>query len=270
MKTILVPLWVTAACCASTFPVIADDNDNRLAKGIQDNSFLIEEAYNQERDEVQHTITLQRQNRDWFFNFTQEWPLGSQNHQFSYTIPYSWLRLDGRRVQGIGDAQVNYRYQALYESDSTPAVAPRLSLILPTGNPNKELGTGSPGYEVSVALSKIVSDRVTVHANAGITSYFDVQGRQPTSFLLGGSVIYAVTREFNLMLEVLGQREETVNAAREIERETSLTVNPGARYAFNLREGQLVVGAAAPIRFTKDATDIGAFLYLSFEHKFLK
>src|SRR5215211_5146772 len=89
MKTVVLALWLAVACCASIFPVFADDNDNRLAKGIQDNSFLIEEAYNQERDEVQHTVTLQRQKRDWFFNFTQDWPLGSQSHQFSYPIPYA-------------------------------------------------------------------------------------------------------------------------------------------------------------------------------------
>jgi hypothetical protein len=63
-----------------------------LAKGIQDNSFLIEEAYNQEPGVVQHILNVPIN----FINgsceiapsFTQEWPIFSQTHQFSYTIPY--------------------------------------------------------------------------------------------------------------------------------------------------------------------------------------
>jgi hypothetical protein len=31
-----------------------------------------------------------------------------------------------------------------------------------------------------------------------------------------------------------------------------------------------MLGAAAPIRFTSSTTDYGAFLYASFEHRFLK
>jgi len=43
---------------------------------IQDNSFLIEEAYNQEFGVVQHTSTLTRlwNRKDWIYTFTQEWP----------------------------------------------------------------------------------------------------------------------------------------------------------------------------------------------------
>ena len=245
--------------------------DEVPAKGIQDNSCLVEEAYNQEAGVVQHISCLRRQNHDWLYNFTQEWPVGSQDHQFSYTIPYSSVRVDEQRFRGLGDVLLNYRYQALYESDTTPAFAPRFSLILPTGNENKGLGNGSVGYQVLLPFSKVVSDRVTLNANAGVTSYFDVQGHQPTSYVVGASAIYAVTRDFNLMLESLNEWNESVGPNREIERETALTVSPGFRYAFNLSAGQLVVGAGAPIRFVRgEKTDFGVLLYLSFEHSFLK
>ena len=247
----------------------AQEGDDRLAKGVQDNSFLIEEAYNQEPRVVQHITSLRRQGRDWFLNFTQEWPLGSQTHQFSYSLPYSFLRNEGRRVRGVGDVLLNYRFQALYESEAAPAFAPRFSLVLPTGSEEKGTGSGSLGYQVNLPFSKVISDRVTLHANAGVNSLFDVAGRSPTSYALGGSVVYAVTREFNLMLEALGERNETVDAARSIERELALTVSPGARYAFNLPAGQLVAGLGLPITFTNDKPDYGAIFYLSFEHKFL-
>jgi hypothetical protein len=249
--------------------------DPRLAAGIQDNSFLIEEAYNQEEGVVQHIQSLQRETGEWFYNFTQEWPMGSQTHQFSYTVPYSWVRNDfGRPVHGIGDIMINYRYQALMESATLPAFAPRLSLILPSGNKFKGTGEGSAGLQVNLPFSKIVSDRVTLHFNAGFTHQFDIDGFHPMSYNLGGSAIYAVTRDFNLMLESLVEWDESVNDIRQLEHETTYTISPGFRSALNfpeLAQLQVVFGAAVPIRFTRgQPTDFGAFFYLSFEHSFIK
>ena len=61
-------------------------------EAIEDNSFFIEEAYNQEARVVQHISTFSyvagaAPERDG--SFTQEWPIGGQAHQLSYTIPYS-------------------------------------------------------------------------------------------------------------------------------------------------------------------------------------
>lgn len=164
---------------------------------------------------------------------------------------------------------LNYRYQALFESAVTPAFAPRISLVLPTGNFRNGTGNGSFGVQGNLPFSKVVSDRVTLHANAGATSLFDVSGRSPTSFNLGGSAIYAVTRNFNVLLETVGERIETVNAARGIDREYALTISPGARYAFNLPDTQIVIGLGAPITLTRDKRpSYGAIFYLSLEPKF--
>jgi hypothetical protein len=260
---------IAAACGLALAPLSAEDANTPLAKGIQDNSFLIEEAYNQEPGVVQHIATLRRLERDWLFAFTQEWPAGSQTHQVSYTVPYSWLRSGGQSADGFGDLMLNYRWQALMETASTPAFAPRLSLILPTGDADRGLGLGSVGYQVNLPVSKIVTDRVTLHGNAGITTYADIDGRSPVSYNLGASAVYAVSREFNLMLEGLVEWTETVSAGN-IERETSFTLSPGVRKAFDLAPGQLVVGAAAPVRFGGGETDFGVFLYVSVEHSFLK
>ncbi len=250
-------------------PAAAQENDPRPAAGIQDNSFLIEEAYNQEAGVVQHISNLRRQGHDWVFAFTQEWPVRGQTHQLSYTVPYSWLREDGNHAQGFGDVFLNYRYQLSMETASRPAIAPRVSLILPTGDPDKDLGAGSLGYQFNLPISKIVTDRMTLHGNAGVTSYADVKGRQPTSYHLGGSVIYAVTRNFNLMLEGLGEWNKTVGPINEIERERSLILSPGMRFGLNYEGGtQVVLGVAAPVRFAENDRDYGVFLYLSVEHPF--
>lgn len=112
---------------------------------------------------------------------------------------------------------------------------------------------------------------MTLHANAGVTSLFDVQGGSPTSFNLEGSAVYAVTRDFNVHLETVGERIETANAARGIGREYALTVSPGARYAFNLPDTQIVLGVGAPITLTRDSKpSCGNIFYLSLESNLLR
>jgi len=123
------------------------------AEGIQDNSFLIEEAYNQELGVVQHILNIAYSidrhaggdERELSFVFTQEWPLFSQKHQFSYTLPYSFVDADGQTENGIEDILLNYRYQALMETKTLPAFAPRFSLILPTGDADEGFGNDTLG-----------------------------------------------------------------------------------------------------------------------------
>src|ERR1700757_1057880 len=129
--------------------ITAEAAQQGLIERISDNSFLIEEAYNQDPGVVQHIFngiwTNGPQQRGWAFSFTQEWPLFSVEHQFSYTIPSSHLTEREQKQIGGEDILINYRYQALEESDTLPAFAPRFSLMLPTGNRNKGTGNGVVG-----------------------------------------------------------------------------------------------------------------------------
>jgi Putative MetA-pathway of phenol degradation len=247
-----------------------------LAKGIQDNSFFVEEAYNQEPGVVQHILNVPidftNGSREIAPSFTQEWPVFSQTHQFSYTIPYIFTEHDN----GLADMRLNYRLQALMEDQWTPAFAPRLSLVLPTGDEDKDFGTGVVGYEFNLPFSKIIGDRWTLNFNAGMSVFPDVRGHDLTGYNLGASAIYAVSRDFNLMLEAIaGWNEdiaEGVFAFEEtVDRTTTVLISPGARYAFNLpNDAQLVVGAAVPIGLTSDSPDWGVFFYCSFEHPFIR
>jgi hypothetical protein len=178
---------------------------------------------------------------------------------------------DDGRHRGVGDFMLNYRLQVLEETDTRPAIAPRVSVILPSGSETRGLGAGTTGWEFDIPLSKIVADRWTVHGNAAMTVFPNSHGRSPASYMLGGSAIYAVTPEFNLMLETLRDWEATAVEGGTIERERRWTVSPGFRHAFNMDAGQLVWGVAAPIGVQDGrSTDYGLFFYLSFEHSFLK
>ena len=247
-----------------------------LAKGIQDNSFFVEEAYNQEPGVVQHILNVPinfiNGSREITPSFTQEWPVFSQTHQFSYTIPYAFTEEDN----GMEDMRLNYRLQALTEDEWTPAFAPRLSLVLPTGDRDKGLGTGVVGYETNLPFSKIISDRWTLHFNAGISVFPNARDHHLTNYNLGASAIYAVSRDFNLMLETVAGWNEDITEGElapepTVDRATTALVSPGARYAFNLpNDAQLVVGVALPIGLTSDSPDWGMFFYCSFEHPFTR
>jgi hypothetical protein len=248
-----------------------------LAKGIQDNSFFIEEAYNQEQGVVQHIFNLPidftNPSREIAPSFTQEWPVFSQTHQFSYTIPYVFTEDDN----GMEDMRLNYRLQALTEGDHTPAFAPRLSLVLPTGDSDKGFGAGVVGYEFNLPFSKIVSDRWTLNFNAGMSVFPNAhQSQHLTNYNVGASAIYAISRDFNLMLEALAGWNEDIAEGEfafeeTVERGTTAIISPGARYAFNLpNDAQLVIGAALPIGLTSDSPDWGLFFYCSFEHPFMR
>ncbi|MEO6436371.1 MAG: transporter [Tepidisphaeraceae bacterium] len=250
---------------------------SRPAEGIQDNSFFIEEAYNQESGVVQHIL-----NTVWNVHkadgideeafslvFTQEWPVFSQTHQFSYTIPYSFLNSDGESDNGIEDVLLNYRLQALSETDTQPAVAPRLSMILPTGDEAKGFGSDTVGLQFNLPVSKVVHDRWTVHGNAGFTWLPDVQEHDLTSYNIGGSAIYAIHSDLNLMLECVGSWGAEIDDAGDVERDFAAVLSPGVRYAFNLpNDTQVVVGLGVPIGLTSAAADYGVLFYLSFEHPF--
>ena len=113
--------------------------------GIQDNSFLVEEAYNQEFGVVQHIQSFQRLwNRgDWAYTFTQEWPVDpSPRNQLSYTLTAFHSGDQPGTGGGFGDVILNYRYQALGSGESTLAFSPRLSVLFPTGDASLGRGHG--------------------------------------------------------------------------------------------------------------------------------
>ena len=80
---------------------------------IPDNSFLIEEAYNQELGVVQHIQQFLRDFKtgSWVYSFTQEWPVPDVRHQLSFTLAAARVLREERQSSGLGDLELNYRYQ---------------------------------------------------------------------------------------------------------------------------------------------------------------
>ena len=277
MNRVLLPLCFLLVISSAPAQQPAPGAQNTKPPIIQDNSFLIEEAYNQEKGVVQHISAFLRQrNGDWVYTFTQEWPVFSQKHQFSFTVPVQRIGHAPDGGRGAGDIALNYRYQVFGTGDTRVAIAPRFSLLLPTGDDKKGLGAGVTGYQTNFPVSVAISDRLTTHWNAGTTytpSAKNALGEKATlhDYNLGQSFIWQPSSRFNVMLETVWLSEESVIGSRLTERNSSAFVNPGIRWAYNFKSGlQIVPGIAVPIGIGPSRGDRGIFLYLSFEHPFTK
>jgi len=243
---------------------------------IQDNSFLIEEAYNQAPGVVQHINSYLRTHPGgaWLANFTQEWPVPKETHQLSYSVAYQRLDTDSGGARGLGDFALNYRYQLIGGGDSAVAVAPRFTLLLPTGDYRKGLGNGAPGYQISFPMSTVLSERFVAHWNAGATwtpRARDSLGQRAdtTAANLGQSTIFHVMPTLDLMFEVVWTRTQSVAGAGRTAADRTFLLSPGVRYAWNTPYGlQIVPGIGVPIGVGPSRGQRSIFLYLSFEHPF--
>jgi hypothetical protein len=255
----------SALCSLFTLFVLTAQPPDRLsaqtprseAPAIADNSFLLEEAYNQEPGVVQHISAFHRSLRTaaWTYTFTQEWPVVVQRHQLSFTLPVERIGGAGATVTGIGDVALNYRYQ-LVGGDGAVAVAPRLSLLVPTGSEANGIGSGEVGAQLNLPVSVTLAPRLVTHWNAGwsATAGADEYG-------LGASVVWLTRPTFNVLLEAVWTHASGA--------EDALVVNPGIRWAHNLASGlQIVPGLAFPIGVGPSRGEKGLFVYLSFEHRF--
>ena len=273
---------IVLLCLISTLPLAAQTGSSTAPGSapppIEDNSFLIEEAYNQERGIVQHVSTFARSagRAGWVYEFAQEWPLSGQKHQLSYTVPLA--RNDDRLTPGtgVGDIALNYRYQIGGGDNVAFALAPSLTLVLPTGDSRRALGAGGTGFEVKLPFSAELSPRFVAHSNAGAT--FTPRARDTfgntapvRGYALGQSVIWLAHPNVHLMLEGVWGVTQEVTGPRQTARATELLLSPGVRTAINMRSGlQIVPGLAFPFGIGPSRGERSVFAYLSFEHPFAR
>jgi hypothetical protein len=239
---------------------------------IQDNSFLLEEAYNQEPGVVQHISAFSRTRGTgaWLYTFTEEWPLGGLEHQGSVTLPLQ--RASAADPAGLGEILLNYRWQAVGDGEAPVACAPRLSLVLPTGNADRGRGYGGTGLQAGLPLSVVLGSRLVTHVNAGATWVPSARASGATGSVVGWSfgqsLVWLLHPSVNLLAEAL-YAETEVRSLGAAARTTALTVSPGVRGALDLPgELQVVAGAAVPMGLGPSRGERSLFLYLSFEHPF--
>jgi len=240
---------------------------------IQDNSFLVEEAYNQEDGVVQHISLFQRLSTgDWASTQTDEWPLRSLKHQLSVTLAATHSGDVPGSGAGWGDTIVNYRYQLAGSGDTKYAVAPRLSLLIPTGSPVANRGYGGLGLQTNLPISIQLNRVFVTHWNVGATwvprAENELHQRADSFGLnLGQSVVWLIRPRFNALVETIWSSNPQVVAPGRTEAQYNLFVSPGIRWAYNFSNGlQIVPGVGLPIGLGPSGGQTGMIFYLSFEH----
>jgi hypothetical protein len=272
----IVRLLITGSACLFASALHAQQSD---AEPIKDNSFLIEEAYNQDAGVVQHINTFARPTAGdaWAYTFTQEWPVRSMRHQLSYFVPVAGL---GSRLAGFGDVAVNYRYQLLgmsggageREGGGAVAVSPRVSLTIPTGDYRTGTGLGSASVQLMLPAS-FELPHLALHLNAGLTAApraRDATGdvASATSFVAGSSVVWLATTRFNALVEMVWNRTASVVGPNATVSTNQTTIAPGVRWAHNLAHGVQVVPGIAYVLGVSPERNRSLFLYVSVEHPF--
>jgi hypothetical protein len=238
----------------------------------------MEEAYNQEDGVVQHINTFQRyrNTRDWIYTFTQEWPVGGLKHQFSYTVPVVRIADSPDRRSGIGDIALNYRYQLLGDGEAKVAIAPRFSVLVPSGKEEQGRGFGATSYQTNTAMSVVLSPALVTHSNVGFTwtpkaKDADANKADLKAWNVGQSLIWLAMQRVNFIVEATYTRGQEVAGAGTTSTVKTAYVSPGVRWSHDFASGlQIVPGIAFPIGVGPSRHEKAVFLYLSFEHPFKK
>lgn len=238
------------------------------AAPIEDNSFMIEEAHNQE-DGVYQQILYYESHKENAVDakFSSEFPIGGQTHQGAVTVPYQELA-NPSDEKGIGDVELSYRYQ-LVKNDHV-AMAPNLTLLVPTGDYKKDLGHGATGIRALIPVSLEISPSFVSHLNVGYAFTPDAKNANGDKAdiheaIFGTSFIYLYSDTLNFMAEFYGEYGEEVMGKDTRAGGNEMWFNPGLRYAFNLEKSQVVVGAAYLNGVGPSAGETGFSLYFSFE-----
>ena len=246
---------------------------------IRDNLFVLEEAYNQEPGVAQHILVfrLDPKSRGWTLSFTDEWPVPTDRNQVSLSL--NLARDPGVEEVGLSEVLVNWRYQAVGLGGTGPvALAPRLSLVIPTGSLARGGSRGVLGVQGNLPLSIEAGRWMVIHLNAGLAVTPGAMGAGVRKTLWEPSAGVALVGQplpwFNLMVEGLFASTEEADQGRW-RREQRVTVSPGVRFAIDHRESglQVVPGVAASLDFLvrrdfragRDLA-VGIIAYLSFEH----
>jgi hypothetical protein len=254
---------------------------------IEDNSMLIEEAFNQEAGIIQHISNFAFSGGNFGYNYTQEIPLADVKHQFSFGVSYASLKKPENLSQftknyltnGLGDVFLNYR-PMIWGKNDWALVIPRFTVIVPTGNSRYGLGTGGWGGQFNLAVTKRLNSKITTHYNAGYTLFtqadhytYEADGTPVLAYEknigtknIGASAIWLAKPKFNLMVEYVAYFGKEMQDDGSTTNLNTSILNPGFRFAIDIGKVQIVPGAGLPINFANGAFDgTGGFIYLSIE-----
>ena len=127
-----------------------------------------------------------------------------------------------RTVTGIGDLNISVKYNFLRERENSrwPALAIALNLELPTGDAERQLGSGLADFYLNGILQKSVSATTKLRVNGGVlfsgnetTGVLGIKSRG-TVLTAGGSLVRQFSPRLQLGIELTGAMSKDLHLAR--------------------------------------------------------
>jgi hypothetical protein len=138
---------------------------------------------------------------------------------------------------GLGDTSVGAKWRFLDESAIAPEMALYPQVVIPTGNPSRELGDGKPAYKLPVVAQKSLGPW-TIFSNVGLV--LQTSSELLNYWYYGVGAVRAVAAGIELGCELFG------NSVKEVGERRSVGLNLGG--SWELAEGRrLLVSAGRTI-----------------------
>ena len=127
-----------------------------------------------------------------------------------------------RSVSGLGDTNLSFKYNFLKERENSraPALAIAFNLELPTGDTERQLGSGLADYFLNGILQKSLTTKTKLRLNGGIlfsgnetTGVIGIEARG-TVFTGGGSLVKQFTPKLKLGIELTGALESNLQLGK--------------------------------------------------------
>ncbi len=176
------------------------------------------------------------------------------NLMFEVEVPAEWVHSDGETTGGISDVDFELKLQLSREADLGVATAVGVEMSLPTGDDDRDLGSGVVGWEVYAAAAR----------DFGKLSLF---GEFQAELEEGSAAEY----KFNGAIDWAPWEPETrlelgLNLGFGPGEGMALTVIPGFQFEVaKFSCGELEIGLGLPVGLTDEAEDWGVILNLEFE-----
>jgi hypothetical protein len=125
---------------------------------------------------------------------------------------FTQFRGSVRATSGIGDTNVSLKYNFLQERENSrrPALSVAVNLELPTGDKERQLGSGLADFYLNGILQKSFTKETVLRLNTGVlfsgnetTGALGIKSRG-TVFTAGGSIVKQINSQLRLGAELTG------------------------------------------------------------------
>lgn len=162
---------------------------------------------------------------------------------------WQWLDDAGVTESGVTDLEIGAKWNFLSETNRIPSMSVTAAVKLPTADDDKGLGSGETDWDLTVVLSKALSDRLTGHLNAGYGFI-----KSPATADVGDVLHGSAALEFQLSDALCITGEVLAEKEREDGSNTHWIGNLGARWTI---ADNLALDAAAGTSLAgSDAADV--------------